>query len=139
MLLSPTFPTLLQVLARFTVSLHDFVGDLSLHNKFFTLEIGSPQKEKALVDFLIFAGTKMWRIQGEKNTHFVIFAGDIKNKAGVALYKNVAWPVISMMNPEVSHNFSVWLAKTGLTPVDHVPDDPVLKTTFLGKTFSTCC
>ncbi len=63
-------------------------------------------------------------------------AGDIKNRAGTAVYKNVAWPIISLMNPELSHNFSVWLAKTGLTPVDRVADDAVLQTTFLGKTFS---
>eukprot|EP00286_Rhodomonas_abbreviata_P010219 CAMPEP_0181328504 /NCGR_PEP_ID=MMETSP1101-20121128/22760_1 /TAXON_ID=46948 /ORGANISM="Rhodomonas abbreviata, Strain Caron Lab Isolate" /LENGTH=265 /DNA_ID=CAMNT_0023437415 /DNA_START=19 /DNA_END=813 /DNA_ORIENTATION=- len=62
-------------------------------------------------------------------------AGEIKAQAGTAFYKNVAWPFVSLMNPEFSHSFSVWLAKYHLTPVDRVTDDAILNTTVLGRQF----
>ena len=59
-------------------------------------------------------------------------AGELKAKAGTFFYKNVAWPVITQMSAETSHNFAVMTARYGLTPWDRVPDDPILKTTVLG-------
>ena len=61
--------------------------------------------------------------------------GDLKEQLGTFAYKNFAWPVIRFIDAEKSHSLTIWLAKNRLTPIDRVPDDPILKTKVFGITF----
>eukprot|EP00960_Hanusia_phi_P030518 748673-Hanusia_phi.AAC.2 len=50
--------------------------------------------------------------------------------------QKLRWPILSLQDPESSHELSVWLAKNGLTPIDRVAENPALKVNVFGREFS---
>ncbi len=66
----------------------------------------------------------------------IIDSGEWKERVGTAAYKNVAWPILRKIDPEKSHELTIWASKNRLTPVDRVPDDPILHTEVFGLKFS---
>ena len=63
-------------------------------------------------------------------------SGDLKERIGTAAYKSIVWPALRNLDAERSHELTIWLGKNRLTPVDRVPDDPILRTEVFGLTFA---
>jgi hypothetical protein len=71
-----------------------------------------------------------------KNDNFSFLTGEWKERIGTSAYKNVVLPALRTIDPEKSHELTIWLAKNRLTPVDRVPDDQILRAKVFGLTFS---
>lgn len=65
----------------------------------------------------------------------IIFTGFALYQGNEKFYKNVAMPLVRLIDPEVAHRLAVTSAKFGIIPTQKTTDPPVLRTSLWGIEF----
>lgn len=70
------------------------------------------------------------------NGGVITFFGISLYRGDEKFYREIAMPIVRVLDPETGHNLSIKAAKYKLVPKPRMPDPPSLKTEVWGRTFS---